>query len=64
MNIGRRKSTKTFTFDCCFDSSSMDKPNFADQETVYKSLGTEIIENAFSGYNACIFAYGQTGICL
>ena len=32
------------------------------QEVVFDALGTDILENAFDGYNACIFAYGQTGI--
>lgn len=31
------------------------------QEYVYKCLGVDVLENAFNGYNACIFAYGQTG---
>jgi kinesin family protein 13 len=34
---------------------------FASQELVYESLGTDVLENSFNGYNACIFAYGQTG---
>ena len=28
---------------------------------VFDALGRDILENAFEGYNACIFAYGQTG---
>lgn len=24
-------------------------------------MGLSVVENAFSGYNVCIFAYGQTG---
>lgn len=56
-----RKATKTFTYDCCFDSTSADKPNYAGQEDVFNSLGIEILENTFAGYNACVFAYGQTG---
>ena len=31
------------------------------QEKVYKCLGADVLENSFEGYNACIFAYGQTG---
>jgi len=27
-------------------------------------LGQEILDRAFEGYNACIFAYGQTGLLL
>lgn len=30
---------------------------------VFKCLGEGILEKAFQGYNACIFAYGQTGEC-
>lgn len=28
---------------------------------VYKVLGEEILNNAWDGYNCCLFAYGQTG---
>ena len=28
---------------------------------VFDSVGRDILDNAFQGYNACIFAYGQTG---
>jgi hypothetical protein len=35
--------------------------NFANQEVVFDCLGRDILVNAFQGYNACIFAYGQTG---
>ena len=40
------------------------KPSFPtpDQEEVFKALGLDILDNAFQGYNACIFAYGQTGV--
>ena len=31
------------------------------QEKVYNCLGADVLLNAFEGYNACIFAYGQTG---
>lgn len=32
-----------------------------DQEQVFQALGMDILHNSFAGYNACIFAYGQTG---
>jgi hypothetical protein len=32
-----------------------------DQEDVFREVGTGVVESAFAGYNACIFAYGQTG---
>ena len=34
------------------------------QEKVFENLGTDLLERAFEGYNACIFAYGQTGMLL
>ncbi|EGD78680.1 kinesin-Like protein [Salpingoeca rosetta] len=35
--------------------------NYADQETVYRDLGKDAVKDAMDGYNAAIFAYGQTG---
>ncbi|KAL2083840.1 hypothetical protein ACEWY4_019358 [Coilia grayii] len=35
-------------------------PKYAGQEVVFACLGEGILDNAFQGYNACIFAYGQT----
>ncbi|XP_042169474.1 kinesin-like protein KIF13A [Oncorhynchus tshawytscha] len=58
-----RKQSKVFAFDHCFwsmDESNM--PKYAGQEVVFQCLGEGILENAFQGYNACIFAYGQTGL--
>jgi hypothetical protein len=34
--------------------------HFQSQEQVYQSLGAEVLENALQGYNACIFAYGES----
>lgn len=31
------------------------------QEVIFEKLGVDIVKHAFEGYNACIFAYGQTG---
>jgi len=56
-----RKTPKSFAFDHCFCSIDQDDENFASQELVFDSLGRDILDNAFQGYNACIFAYGQTG---
>lgn len=33
----------------------------AGQDVVFQCLGESLLNNAFMGYNACIFAYGQTG---
>ncbi|KAJ3282964.1 kinesin-like protein Klp8 [Borealophlyctis nickersoniae] len=54
--------TKTFTYDECYWSfGDPTDPEFASQETVYNSIGRELLDHAFQGYNTCIFAYGQTG---
>jgi hypothetical protein len=54
------KHAKTFAFDHCFSSNEADDVG-EDQERVFEALGKDILANAFEGYNACIFAYGQTG---
>jgi len=54
-------SYKTFTYDYSYWSHDPSDPNFADQETVYRDIGEEMLAHAFEGYNVCIFAYGQTG---
>ena len=35
--------------------------NFASQEDVFHYVGSDVLTDCFAGYNACIFAYGQTG---
>ncbi|XP_038044731.1 kinesin-like protein KIF28P [Patiria miniata] len=37
------------------------KSPYADQRQVFKDLGISVLENAWKGYNCCMFAYGQTG---
>lgn len=56
-----RKQPKTFAFDHCFYSTYANAENYASQDMVFNSVGRDILDNAFQGYNACIFAYGQTG---
>jgi len=34
---------------------------YADQNVVYEALGKQVLDNAWEGYNCCLFAYGQTG---
>ena len=31
------------------------------QDKVFTDLGEDVVEQAFAGYNMCVFAYGQTG---
>ena len=54
---------KTFTFDYSFWSHdpASTAPPFASQQDVFDSVGKDVLENAWKGYNVCLFAYGQTG---
>ncbi|KAF2705382.1 kinesin family protein-like protein [Pleomassaria siparia CBS 279.74] len=53
--------TKTFAFDKSYWSFSRDDDNYAGQDNLFVDLGKPLLDNAFQGYNNCIFAYGQTG---
>ncbi|KAJ9669042.1 hypothetical protein H2201_000868 [Coniosporium apollinis] len=55
------EGTKIFAFDKSYWSFSRDDPHFADQDDLFSDLGKPLLDNAFRGYNNCIFAYGQTG---
>ncbi|KAL1980478.1 hypothetical protein VTN96DRAFT_4034 [Rasamsonia emersonii] len=52
---------KTFAFDRSYWSFDRNAPNYAGQEDLFRDLGIPLLDNAFQGYNNCIFAYGQTG---
>ncbi|KAK6085020.1 kinesin motor domain-containing protein [Seiridium cupressi] len=52
---------KAFAFDRSYWSFSKDDSNYAEQHHLHEDLGTPLLDNAFQGYNNCIFAYGQTG---
>jgi len=52
---------KDFTFDFSYDSFDSSAANFATNPKVYADLGVSVLNNAWGGYNCCLFAYGQTG---
>ncbi|KAK8745809.1 hypothetical protein OTU49_000024, partial [Cherax quadricarinatus] len=56
-----RERIKDFTFDYSYWSHRDSDRHFAPQEQIYEDLGTDVVSNALQGYNACVFAYGQTG---
>lgn len=67
-----KNPNKTFAFDYSYwshdgfevDESGYCRPltsKYADQQRVYEDVGKEVLNNSFEGYNACLFAYGQTG---
>jgi len=60
------REPKLFTYDHCFHSHSPSTSNgnglpHHDQPQIFDRIGVEVVESAFAGYNACVFAYGQTG---
>ncbi|CAJ1420473.1 unnamed protein product [Effrenium voratum] len=58
----RETGTRTFKFDHVLDSRGREGDmGFASQETVYERIGHHLVSCALDGYNACLFAYGQTG---
>jgi kinesin family protein 16B len=52
---------KRFTFDYSYWSFRATDDHYVSQEKVHSDLGQLVLEAAFTGYNASIFAYGQTG---
>ena len=52
---------KVFAFDRSYWSFNKNDPSYAGQENLHQDLGRPLLDNAFQGYNNCIFAYGQTG---
>ncbi|KAK3995047.1 putative kinesin-like protein unc-104 [Cladorrhinum sp. PSN332] len=52
---------KVFAFDKSYWSFDKGAPNYAGQQNLFQDLGQPLLDNAFQGYNNCIFAYGQTG---
>jgi kinesin family protein 1 len=55
------EGAKTFAFDKSYWSFDKSDPNYAGQDNLHEDLGKPLLDNAFQGYNNCIFAYGQTG---
>lgn len=53
--------SKVFAFDRSYWSFDKNAENYAGQDNLFDDLGSPLLDNAFGGYNNCIFAYGQTG---
>nr|CDP26080.1 Putative Kinesin-like protein unc-104 [Podospora anserina S mat+] len=58
---GKDSAPKAFAFDKSYWSFDKSAPNYAGQNHLFDDLGRPLLDNAFQGYNNCIFAYGQTG---
>ena len=51
---GGPEAPRVFTFDCVFGPG-------ASQQAVYDATARELVDSALAGYNATLFAFGQTG---
>lgn len=51
---GGPEAPRAFTFDCVFGQG-------ASQQAVYDATARELVDSALAGYNATLFAFGQTG---
>ncbi|KAL2071786.1 hypothetical protein VTL71DRAFT_13021 [Oculimacula yallundae] len=58
---GKDAGQKVFAFDKSYWSFDKSDPSYAGQDDLHEDLGKPLLDNAFQGYNNCIFAYGQTG---
>ncbi|XP_043274428.1 kinesin-like protein KIF14 isoform X3 [Venturia canescens] len=62
LSVNCDSSEHTFAYDHCFVSyADPETPGHASQETVFRTMVLPLVQNAFEGYNVCLFAYGQTG---
>lgn len=52
---------RVFHFDKCFAADVSKMQDNANQEKIFKEIGAKVVENAFGGFNCCVFAYGQVG---
>lgn len=53
--------SNSFQLDQAFYSCNSEHEDYATQLQVFKGTAVSLLENAFEGYNACLFAYGMTG---
>ena len=56
-----QEEPKDYAFDKCFWSHDGEGRKLEANVDVYEDVGKELLNNAFTGFNATIFAYGQTG---
>ncbi|KAK3287467.1 hypothetical protein CYMTET_5021 [Cymbomonas tetramitiformis] len=52
---------RQFSFDYCYMSSGIASDLPDEQAKIYQVLGTEVLNQAYQGYNVTVMAYGQTG---
>lgn len=55
---------RKFYYDYSFWSFDHLRGSYADQEMVYSQIAAPLLDQAFEGYNTCLFAYGQVSVNL
>ena len=50
---------RKFCYDYSFWSFDRLRGDYSDQEAVYNQVAAPLLDQAFKGYNTCLFAYGQ-----
>ena len=53
---------RKFYYDYSFWSFDRLRGSYADQEMVYSQIAAPLLDQAFEGYNTCLFAYGQVSV--
>ena len=58
------RKTQAFTFDKSYWSAcDRNEPGYCSQQTLYDDVGKELLDHAFNGFNACIFACEHSVRC-
>ncbi|KAG7698533.1 hypothetical protein KL948_003903 [Ogataea haglerorum] len=56
------REAQKFTFSkCLWSYDKRTSVPYADQNTVFAEVGSELLDNTLDGFNSCVIAYGQTG---
>ena len=50
-----------YTFKLTASTTSFSSLPFSNQAEIYNSIVSRLVDGCFKGYNATVFAYGQTG---
>lgn len=53
---------RKFYYDHSFWSFDRLRGDYANQEMVYSQIAVPLLDQAFNGYNTCLFAYGQVSV--
>ncbi|CCE85264.1 Piso0_004846 [Millerozyma farinosa CBS 7064] len=52
---------KEYWFDQAVFSADVSSDSYMENQSFYRSIGPEVVDDLYKGFNMCILAYGQTG---